>query len=135
MLLAKHEEPVANVSSSAGNSAVTIRCRHRRKVASTLPPEIRIRVSISPGPGRAVNRNVRRAGSPSYAAGLRKALTPKHDVGLETRGTFEKHGYSELLIGYYGEWSQRRSFNAGIGTRVDEGPDHAAHMTFIWRFK
>jgi hypothetical protein len=75
------------------------------------------------------------SGEWSYAAGIRKALTPKHGVGLETRGTFEEHGYSELVVGYYGEWSQRLSFNAGIGTRVDEGPDHAAHMTFIWRFK
>ena len=34
-----------------------------------------------------------------YAGGVRRSITPKHAIGLETQGTFEAHGYSELLVG------------------------------------
>ena len=70
-----------------------------------------------------------------YAAGVRRNLTPKHAIGVEMVGTFEQHGNSELLVGYYGQLSERFWLNAGIGKRIDEGPDHAAHVSFIYRFK
>ena len=70
-----------------------------------------------------------------YAAGIRRNLTAKHAIGVEMLGTFEEHGNSEVLVAYYGQLSDRFWLNAGIGKRIDEGPDHAAHFSVIYRFK
>ena len=75
------------------------------------------------------------SGEWGYAAGIRRTLTPKHGVGLELRDAFDGGDRSEVLIGYYGELAPRFSVTAGIGSGIDEGPDHTAHATLIWRFK
>ncbi len=80
----------------------------------------------------------RAEGSPpewGYAAGIRRNLTPKHAIGVEAQGTFEERSNSELLVAYYGQLGDKFWLNAGLGKRIDEGPDHAAHFTFIHRFK
>jgi hypothetical protein len=75
------------------------------------------------------------SGELGYAAGARRTFGEKHGVGLEVLGSFENDGYSEAMLGYYGELSEQFTFNAGVGFGIDEGPDHAVHMTFIWRFR
>jgi hypothetical protein len=70
-----------------------------------------------------------------YAGGVRRNLTSKHAIGVEAQGTFEEHGNSELLVAYYGQLGDKFWLNAGLGKRIDEGPDHAAHLSFIYRFK
>ena len=75
------------------------------------------------------------AGEWGYAAGIRRTFGLKHGIGVEALGSFESDGYSEMMVGYYGELSEQFTINAGIGTKIDEGPDQAFHMTFIWRFK
>jgi hypothetical protein len=75
------------------------------------------------------------SGEWGYAAGVRHTFGQKHGLGLELLGSLESGGSSEMLVGYYGEFSERFTFNAGIGAGIDEGPDNAARMAFIWRFK
>lgn len=75
------------------------------------------------------------SGEWGYAAGVRHTFGQKHGLGLELLGSFESHGSSEMLVGYYGEFSEQFTFNAGIGAGIDDGPDHSARMAFIWRFK
>ncbi len=70
-----------------------------------------------------------------YALGIRRTLGGKHGVGFELKDSFEDEGESEMLVGYYGELSPTFSLNAGLGTKVDEGPDRTAHVTFIWQFR
>ena len=70
-----------------------------------------------------------------YAGGVRRNLTSRHAIGIEMQGTFEEHGNSEVLVAYYGQLREKFWINAGIGKRIDEGPDHAAHLSFIYRFK
>jgi hypothetical protein len=68
-----------------------------------------------------------------YAAGIRNTFG-KHGVGLEVQGSLESDGSSEMLVGCYGELSERFTFNAGIGVGLDDGPDQSARTAFIWRF-
>jgi len=75
------------------------------------------------------------SGEWGYAAGIRHAVGEKHGVGVELVGSFESSGSSEMMVGYYGEFSDQFSFNAGVGTGIDDGPDQAARLAFIWRFK
>ena len=75
------------------------------------------------------------SGEFGYAAGARLTFGGKHGMGLEVVGSFESGGYSEVMLGYYGELSEQFTFNAGVGSSIDAGPDQAAHMTFIWRFR
>ena len=75
------------------------------------------------------------SGEFGYAAGARRTLRGKHGIGVEVVGSFESDGDSEVMLGYYGELSQKFTLNAGIGSSIDEGPDHAAHVTFVWRFR
>ena len=70
-----------------------------------------------------------------YAAGVRHTLGEVHGMGLELLGSFEGDGSSEALLGYYGEYSQQLSLNAGIGVGIDQGPDWAFRTALIWRFK
>ena len=70
-----------------------------------------------------------------YAAGVRHSFSHKHGFGLELLGSLESNGSSELLVGYYGELSERFSINAGVGTGIDGGPDWSARTAFIWQFK
>jgi hypothetical protein len=77
-------------------------------------------------------------GSPSewgIAAGARYNVMPRHAIGIEAVNTLETHGNSELLVGYYGQLGDKFWLNAGLGKRIDEGPDHTAHVSFIYRFK
>ena len=77
-------------------------------------------------------------GSPSewgIAAGVRRNIATKHAIGVEAVNTLETHGNSELLVGYYGQLNDRFWLNAGLGKRIDEGPDRAAHFSFIYRFQ
>ena len=75
------------------------------------------------------------SGEWGYAAGVRRALSEKHSVGLELLGSLESQGSSEMILGYYGEFSDQFSFNIGVGAGVDDGPDRSARMAFIWRFR
>jgi len=75
------------------------------------------------------------SGELGFAIGARRALNASHGIGVEVFGSLENNGPSELLLGYYGELSQRFSINAGIGTGLDDGPDWAARSAFIWRFR
>ncbi len=70
-----------------------------------------------------------------YAAGVRRSFSQKHGFGLELLGSLESNGSSELLVGYYGELSERFSINAGVGTGIDSGPDWSARTALIWQFK
>lgn len=75
------------------------------------------------------------AGKWGYAVGARRNFTRKHGAGIEILGSLESHGSSEFLIGYYGEFSERFTFNAGIGAGIDDGPDRSMRTGFIWRFR
>lgn len=75
------------------------------------------------------------SGEWGYAAGARHSFRQNHGFGLELTGSFEKDGSSELLVGYYGELSERFSINAGVGTGIDDGPNWSARTAFIWQFK
>jgi len=75
------------------------------------------------------------SGELGYAAGFRHSVGQKHSVGVELLGSFESDGSSEMMVGYYGEFSERFSFNAGVGAGIDEGPDRAARLAFIWQIK
>jgi hypothetical protein len=75
------------------------------------------------------------SGEWGYAVGARRNFTQKHGAGVEVLGSLESHGSSELLIGYYSEFSDRFTFNAGIGTGIDDGPDESLRSAFIWQFK
>jgi hypothetical protein len=75
------------------------------------------------------------SGEWGYAAGVRRTFAEKHAIGVETLGSFESDGSSEMMVGYYGEFSERFTFNAGIGTGLHKGPDRSARMAMIWRFK
>lgn len=75
------------------------------------------------------------SGQWGYAAGIRRTFGEGHGIGFEVLGSFESDGYSEMLVGYYGELSEGFTINAGIGSKIDEGPDQAAHLSFIWRFR
>lgn len=70
-----------------------------------------------------------------YAAGLRRTFAEKHGLGIEVLGSFESDGSSEVMFGYYVEFSERFTLNAGIGTGIDDGPDRSARMAMIWRFR
>lgn len=70
-----------------------------------------------------------------YAVGARYNLGEQHGIGVEVLGSFESHGSSEMMLGYYGTISESFSINVGIGTGIDKGPDWAARTAFIWRFK
>lgn len=75
------------------------------------------------------------SGEWGYAAGVRHTFGEKHGLGLELMGSLESEGSSEAMVGYYGEFSERITLNAGIGTGIDNGPDGTARLGFIWRFK
>jgi hypothetical protein len=75
------------------------------------------------------------SGEWGYAAGVRRTFAQKHAVGIETIGSFESDGSSEMMVGYYGEFSERFTLNTGIGTGLHNGPDRSARMAMIWRFK
>jgi len=70
-----------------------------------------------------------------FALGARRDVRPGHGIGVELFGSLEDNGPSEVLVGYYGELSDRFSLNAGIGTGLDDGPDWALRSSFIWRFR
>lgn len=75
------------------------------------------------------------SGEWGYAAGVRRTFAKKHAIGIEALGSFESGGSSEMMVGYYGEFSERFTFNAGIGTGLHKGPDQSARMAMIWRFR
>lgn len=70
-----------------------------------------------------------------YAAGVRHSFSHNNAFGLELNGSFEGGGSSEVLIGYYGEFSERFSLNAGVGTGIDGGPDWTFRSALIWQFR
>jgi hypothetical protein len=58
----------------------------------------------------------------------------KYESFAPVQGSLESDGSSEMLVGCYGELSERFTFNAGIGVGLDDGPDQSARTAFIWRF-
>ena len=70
-----------------------------------------------------------------YAAGIRYAFRQRQSLGIEILGSFESHGSSQMLLGYYGTLSETFSINVGLGTGIDGGPDWTARTAFIWQFR
>jgi hypothetical protein len=68
-----------------------------------------------------------------YGAGSRYELTEEHSIGLELRGSLEPEGGAEAMAGYYFEASERVTFNVGLGTGFDDGPDATVRTALIWK--
>ena len=75
------------------------------------------------------------SGEWAYAAGFRYNLNARHALGIEAAGSLESGGSSEAMVGYYGTFSEAFTWNVGIGTGIDDGPDWTARTALIWRFR
>ena len=75
------------------------------------------------------------SGEWGYAAGFRYNLNAHHGVGIEAAGSLESGGTSELLLSHYGTFSEKLTWNIGIGAGINDGPDWTARTSFIWRFR
>ena len=71
----------------------------------------------------------------SFAAGMRRAINDRIGLGLELTGSLETSDATEVLLGFYGELTDRFTLNAGLGNGTEAGTDWSLRSAFIWQFR
>ncbi len=70
-----------------------------------------------------------------YAVGYRPNMTRRFGWGVEAQGEFKGGNSHEVLLGFYGEPSERLTLKAGLGTGFgSNSPDLTARTGVVWRF-
>lgn len=68
-----------------------------------------------------------------YSGRLRYRLAEDHKIGIEAFGTLKDVKSPQLMLGYYGNLSDKLSITLAAGRGTGNGPDLSARLELVWR--